>query len=781
MYSYRWDSNTGGYVLLAATEKFVAAEVRPVYAQELALLGFDAHFKFDADERRPICWAKHNVYFHCGEEIARIAKVRYGHPIPVEFLAEPRELTPVDTAAMVSDPENRMLVSALVADAQKRIKEMYDRYMASCDIAYIGFSGGKDSMLLLDLCHKTLPLSVPVVFSDTDMELPDTYKIWEEVQRRYSERTFIKAKSPVSALSNWNRFGPPSQALRWCCSVHKSAPAILALKELTGKPSARLLAFVGVRGDESLRRNTYEDVGVGTKNSNQVNAMPILSWGAHELFLYSFEHDLPVNDAYRKGLPRVGCIFCPMAATKTNSIVAQIYPDETHRFEAAIEQNVSREFASDEDRLAFIGEGGWHARQSGVSLKSVVSFPGRRRIENGVELSAHLDRAALFEWLKAQGRMERIDEETCELCDAQGRRFRVGHDAAGGESVVRFTASDGQEMAKAQEKLFRFAVQKSMACVGCGECQAECPTGALSFTPDVSIDAGKCIHCLRCYDAQEGCIRFFSMRYAGGTNVTMNGINKYLNFGLRPDWIVELVELKERFRSSDRLGVRMIPSAVTWFRESGLIGAATAIEPTRLLSVAERSSAEDKALWEAIWMNLANVSPLVKWYVASASVGDGKTQNDIADMLEANGVASASVRKGALSSLCSLLKFSPLGSGERPVVRLETKGARVVSLTRVPHEVEDMALLYGLFAMAIHAEQTSFSVSSMMTADFSAKYVSPIVAFGMPVAEFKQQCQGLADRHGDFIHCNFTLGLDEVRIKTDEKTLDDVVDLMLKN
>ena len=35
MYSYKWNKKTGGYTLTTQTGKFVASEIRPVYAQEL--------------------------------------------------------------------------------------------------------------------------------------------------------------------------------------------------------------------------------------------------------------------------------------------------------------------------------------------------------------------------------------------------------------------------------------------------------------------------------------------------------------------------------------------------------------------------------------------------------------------------------------------------------------------------------------------------------------------------------------------------------------------------
>ena len=420
MYSYEWDQRTCGYRLKTQTGKFVASEIRPVFAEELALTGFDARLAFDPSERRPLLWAKQNVYLYRSEEIAKLNKTRYGKPLDIEWKGTLRgddgspegakterkvKLVPVDVGAMVA--KNRDIMTALVVDTLKRIKEMFDAYAGKCDTVYIGFSGGKDSVVLLDLCHKVLPLDVPVVFSDTNMELPATYRVWEEVQSRYEGRPFLKVSAKTTALENWRLFGPPSQALRWCCSVHKSTPAILALKERLGKRSIRTLVFVGVRGEESQRRSEYDDIGDGLKSQSQVNAMPIWPWSAHELWLYIFEHDLILNEAYRKGLPRVGCLMCPMATDRQNDLIRMNYPEEVAPFADAVRDSIAREFSSEEDADAFVYEGGWYARKSGVSLKQVIGEPGVERKSDRVICEFPIDaELALKEWLKAIGKIE---------------------------------------------------------------------------------------------------------------------------------------------------------------------------------------------------------------------------------------------------------------------------------------------------------------------------------------------------------------------------------------
>jgi len=785
MYSYEWDKKfPGGYRLTAQTGKFVASEIRPVFAEELTVTGLAARLAFDPSERLPLLWAKRNVYLYRGEQIAKLAKAPYGKPPEIEWRgalagedsAQKRaktqkklKLVPVHVAAILK--KNRGIMAALVADTLKRIKEMYDAHARKCDAVYIGFSGGKDSVVLLDLCHKVLPLDVPVVFSDTGMELPHTYDVWNEVQSRYEGRTFLKASAKTPALENWRLFGPPSQALRWCCSVAKSTPAILALKKRVGKDSIRTLAFVGIRGEESQRRSGYDDIGVGLKSQSQVNAMPILAWSAHELWLYIFERHLIVNEAYRKGLPRVGCLMCPMSSERQNDLIRMNYHDAVKPFSDAVRDAIDREFSSEEDADAFVYGGGWYARKSGVSLSEVIAEPGVERKPDRVicEFPAEAE-PALREWLKAIGRVD-------------GAELTLRKDGQRGLLECVWTTGKAD---RSVSKWLAYAVHKAIACVGCSSCEAECPTGALRFREtasdgkvEISIDEELCVHCMRCYAPDEGCWRYYSKRYAGATTMNIKGINKYMTFGLRPEWVEVLANEGTDFRQTSALGNRMIPAAVTWFREAGLIEDSTAITTTPLLEVGKKRGFRDLLLWQLLWFRLANVSPLVKWYVCNTDCDVGYLVKRIDETL-AQSVGSASVRKGALQSLCQLVKTSPLGEGDGTMIGVELKGRAVEKLTRRSCLVDPLVVLYALYVMAEKFQRGVFTVRQMMAVEFHGQFVSPQAVFGMPPEEFKKHCMGLAAVYPDLIACSFTLGLDEVRVFPETKTRDDVLALVLR-
>ncbi len=797
MYSYEWDKNTHGYKLTVKTGRFVANEIRPVFSEELVLTGLAKRFIYNRKETRPLLWAQKNVYIIAdadekgkgvGKRVAQLNGTRYGTPLSPEFFFEGRlRLEPVDVAAMVA--ANTGTMDIIVADAKRRTKELYDSDIGRCDIAYIAFSGGKDSVALLDICHRVLPLSVPVIFSDTDMELPDTYNVWEEIQSRYLDREFLCARAENPALENWRKFSPPSRTIRWCCSVHKSTPAIALLKEKLGRPTIMAMAFVGVRSDESYSRSFYEDATDGAKNASQLNRMPILDWGAHELWLYIFANDLVLNDAYRKGLTRVGCMMCPEASERYLWFVDKSYPNCLKPYNDVLIETSNKKFKSSAEKIEFIGSLNWQARKSGVVLRETLTLPDEDH--NGLSVvfhGRHLSKKLFNEWLKTLGTVlkERgTKHRRLKLPGTLGDGIPFSYvEPNDGQSVVAFEFRDvGEKMAIIP--LIRAVMKKTSACVACGSCEVECSTGALSIRNGIlKIDEAKCTRCRKCYDIDNSCWRFMSMRTPEKSQSPVVSINNYYNFGLREydkeNWVSTLVDLGDKFfpwHSRHPLGEPKVKSARNWFIQASLIYAKTR-QATPVVEIFRREGGLSPLGWEFIWAALANNADIIRWFITATDLDKPYLMENLSEMLgNSNQRLGKSTVEGGLAALRDMLTKSPLG-GEQAVTKLEMRGKQVKSITRKAKDVDPLTILYGLYIIAARAERGSFTVRELLTADGDSTFVSPLVAFGIAPETFKKQCQGLKSRYGiKYIDTTFTHGNDELTVFPSNYSCEDIVTL----
>lgn len=793
MYSYIFDKKTHGYLLTTRTGKYVASEIRPVFAQELSLTGLGRYFEYDRHETRPLMWGMKNTYIiadidengkPCGRKVAQLNNTQYGKPLNIQTYFDGRlKLEPVDVKAMVE--ANAAIMDIVIADAKRRTKELYDDSIKRCDIAYIAFSGGKDSVTLLDICHRVLPLSVPVVFSDTDMELPDTYRVWEEIQLRYPEREFIAARAETSALENWRVFGPPSRTIRWCCSVHKSTPALIALKRKLRKSAIKVMAFVGVRGDESYSRSFYEDATDGAKNASQLNRMPILDWGAHELWLYIFANNLIVNRAYKKGLTRVGCLMCPESSEKYEWFVDRIYPRELKPYSDIIIETSSKHFTSAIEKSEYIGKRHWQARKSGIVLRETISPP----LENidGLTVtfqSPHFQKELFFEWIKTLGKVVKERETERQLLKLpksldNGIPFIYRAPYTGGGIVSFEFRSQAEQMAMLP--LLRSLLRKVSGCVGCQSCEAECNVGAIVFKDGkLKINGDKCTKCRNCYEIENSCWRYRSMYKPENSNSVANEFARYNNFGLRESFIDALLARSDTFfhwDSDHPLGDKKVDSTKKWFPQALIVTKDR--KPTKLIELFRTRGTGCAIAWEFIWMALVNNSPLINWYCVSTEIDERKDVQSLLELLQGSYPLTNNSKDRRLDALKNTAAESPLGGEDNAVMLPEYKGSKVVALTRKAKDVEPLTILYGLYLIADIAERSSFTVRELLTADADSMFVSPIVAFGIAPDMFKKQCEGLRTRYPDYISTTFTHGNDGLEVYPQKHTLEDIINLAL--
>lgn len=497
MYNYEWDKETGGYILLPSKITGVTKEVRPVFFEELQFLGFDKNYGWEFPRcEEPLMWAEARKYYYKGEFVGEASGGGlYEMPI-LKNVVRSLKIEPVDIDTMVKKNENTM--NGLVQNTLKIIYNTYLEYTPKVGMFYVAYSGGKDSIVMLDVIQRALPHdSFVVVFGDTTMELKVTYDALKRAKEHWPTLEWYIAKTAFNAEESWDKIGFPARKLRWCCSVHKTAPSIAKLKEIykekypdTRRPF-KVMVFDGVRAEESDARSTYSMVSDGNKHAVQYNCSPILEWNSCELFLYIFKYNLLFNKLYRYGAYRVGCKLCPMASEWYECVINHIYPDEVSPLINKVKDSITKTFASEEEENTYLQSGGWKSRIGGKEL----NIGGNKLLEiktvDSVKLIMTDNNYRWDKWLKTVGPVVKINEDTYAIqYKDTSVNFTVEEDK--NSTTIVMPALIRSPLSVRFMYLFKNALSKAAYCVNCGECMAECAYNALNITcGDILIDQCK--------------------------------------------------------------------------------------------------------------------------------------------------------------------------------------------------------------------------------------------------------------------------------------------------
>lgn len=197
---------------------------------------------------------------------------------------------------------------------------------------WLGFSGGKDSVVLLSLA-KLSGVKFHAEYHVVGNDAPSTVY-------------FIRENFPeVNFWHPWEKFIPlvrkkglPTMQRRFCCE---------RTKEAGGKGE---VVLTGVRAEESRKRAAYSEVEIFSrrkehegkdrsrdvewlkevehqclKGQDRVMVRPLLNWTEDDIWEYTHKYHLPVNPNYAT-CGRVGCMFCPFAPKDQIEHYEQIYP-----------------------------------------------------------------------------------------------------------------------------------------------------------------------------------------------------------------------------------------------------------------------------------------------------------------------------------------------------------------------------------------------------------------------------------------------------------------------
>jgi phosphoadenosine phosphosulfate reductase len=207
-----------------------------------------------------------------------------------------------------------------LTDAMEQKAIEYIKNFEPRDGYVVGFSGGKDSIVVRDLAIRS-GVKHQCVYNNTTVDPPELVAF----VRSFEDVKFVNPRRTMRQLIITN--GMPTQLYRFCC------------QELKERTSPGKLTITGVRWFESVKRKktqgvvnvygktkaegvVYNDDNAESRRvvehcyrTNKVLINPIIDWTDDDVWEYIHKHSLRYCHLYDEGFDRLGCIGCPMGSS----------------------------------------------------------------------------------------------------------------------------------------------------------------------------------------------------------------------------------------------------------------------------------------------------------------------------------------------------------------------------------------------------------------------------------------------------------------------------------
>jgi len=192
---------------------------------------------------------------------------------------------------------------------------------------FLGFSGGKDSVVLYDLTVKA-GVTFKTYYSATGIDPPEVVRFinehYPDVIHKHPEKSFF-AYIPEK--------GYPGKWSRWCCDKLKKHPT----KHI---PLGKRL--MGIRAEESFKRSKRPMVDKFSKKITIYK--PIFYWLEWEIWDHIDSNHLPYCSLYDEGFDRLGCVICPFICHGRNGVRLKMHMNRWPKHYKAFEKAMKKLF-----------------------------------------------------------------------------------------------------------------------------------------------------------------------------------------------------------------------------------------------------------------------------------------------------------------------------------------------------------------------------------------------------------------------------------------------------
>lgn len=217
---------------------------------------------------------------------------------------------------------------------------------------WLAFSGGKDSVVIKRLAQMA-GVKFEAHYSVTSVDPPELVRFIKDVHPDVSFD--IPRYKDGTAITMWNLIPkmrmPPTRIARYCCRMLKESSGAgrvtitgVRWAESSKRKRARNLINISDSGKTRIIFNDENDEARRTVEqcyrTKKTLVNPIIDWEDNDVWEFIRKNKIPYCRLYDDGFDRLGCIGCPIAGEKRQTIDFTKYPKYRRSYIRAFERMV---------------------------------------------------------------------------------------------------------------------------------------------------------------------------------------------------------------------------------------------------------------------------------------------------------------------------------------------------------------------------------------------------------------------------------------------------------